>query len=144
MDNNGRKLINLVRSNSVFVVCITVRFRVIVFRPFVDEILVGKIRSCSSDGVRGTCIHDPTSFQHVDLVIHYDFLMESPMYTVAGSTSEASSMEVDVLCYSHFLTLFLTTIIFHIVSLGFFDDIIIPHQSLQHPKRLYPSLYSME
>ncbi|CAI8020805.1 DNA-directed RNA polymerase III subunit RPC8 [Geodia barretti] len=50
-----------------------VRFRVVVFRPFVDEILVGKIRSCSSEGVR--------------------------------------------------------------VSLGFFDDVFIPHQSLQHPKR---------
>ncbi len=24
------------------------------------------------------------------------------------------------------------------VTLGFFDDILIPHQSLQHPKRLYP------
>jgi hypothetical protein len=24
------------------------------------------------------------------------------------------------------------------VSLGFFDDILIPHQNLQHPKRLYP------
>ena len=44
----------IIGSVSVFVVCITVRFRVIVFRPFVDEILVGKIRSCSSDGVRGT------------------------------------------------------------------------------------------
>ena len=32
----------------------TVRFRFIVFRPFVDEILVGKIRSCSTEGVRGT------------------------------------------------------------------------------------------
>ena len=31
-----------------------VRFRFIVFRPFVDEILVGKIRSCSTEGVRGT------------------------------------------------------------------------------------------
>ena len=30
-----------------------VRFRFIVFRPFVDEILVGKIRSCSTEGVRG-------------------------------------------------------------------------------------------
>ena len=30
----------------------SVKFRVIVFHPFVDEILVGKIRSCSSDGVR--------------------------------------------------------------------------------------------
>ena len=25
------------------------------------------------------------------------------------------------------------------VSLGFFDDITIPHQNLQHPKRLYPT-----
>ena len=32
---------------------VSVRFRVVVFRPFVDEILVGKIRSCSSEGVRG-------------------------------------------------------------------------------------------
>ena len=31
-----------------------VRFRFIVFRPFVDEVLVGKIRSCSTEGVRGT------------------------------------------------------------------------------------------
>ena len=29
-------------------------------------------------------------------------------------------------------------VIFYAVSLGFFDDIIIPHQNLQHPKRLYP------
>lgn len=48
-------------------------FRLVVFRPFIDEVLVGKIRSCSPEGVR--------------------------------------------------------------VSLGFFDDIMIPHQSLQHPKR---------
>ena len=26
------------------------------------------------------------------------------------------------------------------VSLGFFDDILIPHHSLQHPRRLYPTL----
>lgn len=30
-----------------------VRFRFVVFRPFIDEVLVGKIRSCSSEGVRG-------------------------------------------------------------------------------------------
>lgn len=59
MDNNERTLLSLIIIGSVlvFVVRITVRFRVIVFRPFVDEILVGKIRSCSSDGVRGTCIY---------------------------------------------------------------------------------------
>lgn len=31
----------------------SVQFRFVVFRPFIDEILVGKIRSCSSEGVRG-------------------------------------------------------------------------------------------
>ena len=30
---------------------------------------------------------------------------------------------------------------FLLVSLGFFDDILIPHHSLQHPKRLYPTLH---
>lgn len=50
-----------------------VHFRYVVFRPFVDEILVGKIKSCSKEGVN--------------------------------------------------------------VSLGFFDDIIITSDSLQHPTR---------
>ncbi|XP_064406557.1 DNA-directed RNA polymerase III subunit RPC8-like [Halichondria panicea] len=53
-----------------------VRFRFVVFRPFVNEVLLGKIRSCSQDGVR--------------------------------------------------------------VSLGFFDDILIPYHSLQHPNRFDP------
>lgn len=30
-----------------------VRFRFIVFRPFIDEIIVGKIKSSSPEGVRG-------------------------------------------------------------------------------------------
>jgi len=30
-----------------------VQFRFVVFRPFVDEIIVGKIRSCVSEGVKG-------------------------------------------------------------------------------------------
>lgn len=30
-----------------------VRFRYIVFRPFIDELIIGKIKSCSSDGVIG-------------------------------------------------------------------------------------------
>lgn len=30
-----------------------VRFRYVVFRPFMDEVLVGKIRSCSPEGVHG-------------------------------------------------------------------------------------------
>lgn len=33
--------------------CCTVHFRFIVFRPFIGEILVGKIRSSSSEGLRG-------------------------------------------------------------------------------------------
>lgn len=51
----------------------TVHFNYIVFRPFLDEILVGKIRSCSREGVH--------------------------------------------------------------VSLGFFEDILIPEDALQHPSR---------
>ncbi|KAG7296128.1 DNA-directed RNA polymerase III subunit RPC8 [Plutella xylostella] len=50
-----------------------VKFRYIVFRPFVEEILIGKIRSCSREGVH--------------------------------------------------------------VTLGFFDDILIPVNALQHPSR---------
>lgn len=50
-----------------------VKFRYIVFRPFVEEILVGKIRSCSQEGVH--------------------------------------------------------------VTLGFFDDVLIPPSALQHPSR---------
>lgn len=30
-----------------------VHFRYVVFRPFIDEILVGKIKSCSKEGVHG-------------------------------------------------------------------------------------------
>lgn len=30
-----------------------VSFRYIVFRPFIEEILMGKIRSCSAEGVHG-------------------------------------------------------------------------------------------
>ena len=29
------------------------KFRYVVFRPFIDEVLVGKIKSSSSDGVQG-------------------------------------------------------------------------------------------
>ena len=30
-----------------------VRFRFVVFRPFIDEIIVGRIRGSSADGVKG-------------------------------------------------------------------------------------------
>lgn len=30
-----------------------VHFRYVVFRPFIDEILLGKIKSCSKEGVHG-------------------------------------------------------------------------------------------
>uniref|UniRef100_A0A1B6ILS1 DNA-directed RNA polymerase III subunit RPC8 n=1 Tax=Homalodisca liturata TaxID=320908 RepID=A0A1B6ILS1_9HEMI len=50
-----------------------VEFRFVVFRPFIDEIIIGKIRSCTKDGVH--------------------------------------------------------------VTLGFFDDILIPPSNLQHPSR---------
>lgn len=31
-----------------------VKFRYIVFRPIIEEIIIGKIRSCSREGVHGT------------------------------------------------------------------------------------------
>lgn len=34
-----------------------VLFRVVVFRPFVGEILTGKIKSCSPSGVRGSILY---------------------------------------------------------------------------------------
>lgn len=33
-----------------------VHFRYTVFRPFMDEILLGKIKGCSKEGVHGKCI----------------------------------------------------------------------------------------
>ena len=36
--------------------CTPVKFRFVVFRPFVDEILVGRIKSCSHEGVTGKCL----------------------------------------------------------------------------------------
>lgn len=33
-----------------------VEFRYVVFRPFIDEIILGKIRSCTKDGVHGNII----------------------------------------------------------------------------------------
>ncbi|XP_068278631.1 DNA-directed RNA polymerase III subunit RPC8-like isoform X1 [Nyctibius grandis] len=53
-----------------------VHFRYVVFHPFLDEILIGQIKSCSQDGVH--------------------------------------------------------------VSIGFFDDIVIPPESLQQPAKFYP------
>lgn len=67
-----------------------VSFRYIVFRPFIEEILIGKIRSCSQEGVHG------------------------------GYNSKDSLF---VICY------------FIPVSLGFFDDILIPPTALQHPSK---------
>ncbi|KAG7216257.1 hypothetical protein INR49_029109 [Caranx melampygus] len=55
-----------------------VHFRYVVFHPFLDEILVGKIKYCSQEGVH--------------------------------------------------------------VTMGFFDDILIPPESLQQPAKLYPEL----
>ena len=31
----------------------SVKFRFVVFRPFIDEVLTGRIRSCNHEGVRG-------------------------------------------------------------------------------------------
>ena len=40
----------------IYFVCeyvFAVHFRYVVFRPFMDEILIGRIRSCSKEGVHG-------------------------------------------------------------------------------------------
>lgn len=34
-------------------VTVLVKFRFVVFRPFIDEILTGRIRSCNHEGVQG-------------------------------------------------------------------------------------------
>lgn len=67
-----------------------VHFRYIVFRPFMEEIIVGKIRSCSQEGVHGT----------------------------------------------YGLTVTLSTYVgLFAVTLGFFDDILVPPNALQHPSK---------
>uniref|UniRef100_A0A8C7EE59 DNA-directed RNA polymerase subunit n=1 Tax=Nothoprocta perdicaria TaxID=30464 RepID=A0A8C7EE59_NOTPE len=43
-----------------------VHFRYVVFHPFLDEILIGEIKSCSQDGVHGCCLFPvlPVSVLH--------------------------------------------------------------------------------
>ncbi|NXL41832.1 RPC8 polymerase, partial [Podilymbus podiceps] len=71
----NKKLANKVNMDITFVICflLKVHFRYVVFHPFLDEILIGQIKSCSQDGVH--------------------------------------------------------------VSIGFFDDIVIPPESLQQPAK---------
>lgn len=73
-------------------------FRYMVFRPRVGDIITGKIRSCSREGVYGMC----TCFYWYILCqrIYFDYV-----------------------------------IVVVAVTLGFFDDILIPPSSLQHPSR---------
>lgn len=68
-----------------------VTFRYIVFKPFIEEILMGKIRSCSQEGVHSN--------------------------------------------FKNYLFILLIVKVAFTVSLGFFDDIIIPPTALQHPSR---------
>lgn len=35
---------------------VLVKFRFVVFRPFIDEVLTGRIRSCNHEGVQGTVL----------------------------------------------------------------------------------------
>ena len=135
-----------------------VRFRFIVFRPFVDEILVGKIRSCSTEGVRGTvwlCCQAQSFMQMCEG--RGEFFMCATLFALINAWCHHptqnfvlhSILGVSCLgfpyvhvvenglhgndCNCEFLLCFFL--------LGFFDDILIPHHSLQHPKRLYPILW---
>ena len=55
----------------IYCMCI-VRFRFVVFRPFINEVLVGRIRSCTQEGVRGEPppLHTHT---HTHLTTFYSF-----------------------------------------------------------------------
>ena len=145
-----------------------VRFRFIVFRPFVDEILVGKIRSCSTEGVRGTvnvysfvidlglghscrCVKEGVNFLCDVLVCSFicfnQCLMPSSHTKLCSSFyfgCQLSRLSLHACCWEwsawKWLQLWVS-VVFLPVSLGFFDDILIPHHSLQHPKRLYPTLW---
>ena len=37
----------------IYTIDFAVKFRAIVFRPFIGEVLVGKVRRCSPEGVHG-------------------------------------------------------------------------------------------
>lgn len=79
-----------------------VLFRYIVFRPRNGDIITGKIRSCSREGV------------HSKLKYRFD---ESP----TKKNKKSQKLNVSFVCYA--------------VTLGFFDDILIPPTALQHPSR---------
>lgn len=70
-------------------------FRYIVFRPRTGDIITGKIRSCSREGVHG-----------------------EPVYAILFTECRNINHFVEIA-----------------VTLGFFDDILIPPTALQHPSR---------
>lgn len=76
-------------------------FRYIVFRPHSGDIITGKIRSCSREGVHGKYLKN--SRYPRELVMAVAKIYNSTFYLV--------------------------------VTLGFFDDILIPPTVLQHPSR---------
>lgn len=54
----------------------TARFRFVVFRPFMEEILIGKIRSCSIDGVYGNSLNHFT-FHFASHIVGICILLQS-------------------------------------------------------------------
>lgn len=85
-----------------------VKFRYVVFRPFIDEILIGRIKACSHEGVTG----EKLPFQ---LIIN-------------------AIISIEFSCKKYFLF----ESCYYLVSMEFFDDIIIPFEYLQQPSKLYP------
>ncbi|OXB57038.1 hypothetical protein ASZ78_000607 [Callipepla squamata] len=86
-----------------------VHFRYVVFHPFLDEILVGEIKSCSQDGVHGK--------------LHLLTLGTEELQCSWGYRGVRHCHAVCVSCLKA-------------VSIGFFDDIVIPPESLQQPAKL--------
>lgn len=76
-----------------------VKFRFVVFRPFIEEILIGRIRSCSADGVHGKKLNNLKK------------------------------------CFVAYNIISINVLFLIIVTLGFFEDIVIPPYKLQHPSR---------
>lgn len=58
-----------------------VKFRYIVFRPVVEEILIGKIRSCGREGVHGKSLQILTFLLQLNVFQKFSFcLCDQPAY----------------------------------------------------------------
>uniref|UniRef100_A0A3Q2KX14 DNA-directed RNA polymerase subunit n=1 Tax=Equus caballus TaxID=9796 RepID=A0A3Q2KX14_HORSE len=102
-----------------------VHFRYVVFHPFLDEILIGKIKGCSPEGVHGR-----TS---ASCGLHWRPQLRTPGWALEllEVTRRLRHPLVTAVCGVHLRFWWLL----RLFSLGFFDDILIPPESLQQPAK---------